>query len=83
MTTMLRTILTAAALAGAVAAPAFAACNPGSPNCIRVAPGSRLAQLKAKLTHPGTLGSGEQQCKNSSLCGIDTGDGTSPGYWPR
>lgn len=80
MKIMLRPLLAANALAMAAAAPAFAVCNPGTPNCIRVAPGSRLAQLKARLTHPGTLGSGEQQCKNASQCGIDTGDGTSPGY---
>lgn len=80
MKIMLRPLLAANALAMAAAAPAFAVCNPGTPNCIRVAPGSRLAQLKARLTHPGTLGSGEQQGKNASLCGIDTGDGTSPRY---
>jgi hypothetical protein len=59
--------------------PAMAVCNPGSPHCIKVAPGSTLAKLKAKLSSPGTLGSGEITCVNSSLCGIDTGDGTSPG----
>lgn len=48
--------------------PAYALCNPGTPHCV-----------KAKLNNPGTLGSGDIYCKNSSLCGIDTGDGTSPG----
>ena len=66
-----------------VAGPAFAMCNPGSPHCIKVGAGSRLANLKKKLSNPGTLGSGDITCKNSSLCGIDTGDGTSPGYLPR
>ena len=57
--------------------PAMAVCNPGTPHCIMVSPA--LAKLKAKLNNPGTVGSGEQPCKNSPLCGIDTGDGTSPG----
>lgn len=66
-----------------VTGPAFALCNPGTPHCIKVGAGSRLATLKKKLSNPGTLGSGDVTCKNSSLCGIDTGDGTSPGYLPR
>jgi hypothetical protein len=69
--------LTAGALALFTVAPAFAACNPGTPNCIRVSPA--LAKVKSQLFDPGTLGSGEQDCQNSKLCGIDTGDGTSPG----
>jgi hypothetical protein len=87
MRNTLRSALTAGAFALCAVAgpillsggPAYAVCNPGTPHCIGVAPGSRLAQLKAKLNNPGTLGSGDIYCKNSSLCGIDTGDGTSPG----
>ena len=75
------TALTAALIF--VTGPAFALCNPGTPHCIKVGAGSRLATLKKKLSNPGTLGSGDVTCKNSSLCGIDTGDGTSPGYLPR
>src|ERR1700730_9357193 len=69
--------LTAAALALFTPAPAFAACNPGTPNCIRVMPA--LATLKSQLFAPGAPGSGEQECHNRNLCGIDAGDGTSPG----
>jgi len=72
-----------AAVAVLMTGPAFAVCNPGTPHCIRLDPNSRLAALKNKLKNPGTLGSGDQQCKNSKLCGIDTGDGTSPGYLSR
>ncbi len=71
--------LAAGAFAVLAITPAFAACNPGTPHCISIAPGSRLAQLKANLANPGTLGSGDQDCQNTKLCGIDTGDGTSPG----
>jgi hypothetical protein len=55
------TRLLAATLAlGTIAAePAFALCNPGSPNCIKVWPGSRLANIKNQLANPGTLGSNE------------------------
>lgn len=87
MSKMVRSALIAAvfALCGAVSpmllssGPAYAVCNPGTPHCVMVAPGSRLAQLKAKLNNPGTVGGGDITCKNSPLCGIDTGDGTSPG----
>jgi hypothetical protein len=81
MTTKLIRTLTAAALALCAATPAFAACNPGTPHCITVSP--TLAKVKGKLFNPGTLGSGEQECQNSKLCGIDTGDGTSPGTLSR
>ena len=81
MTTKLIRTLTAAALALSMGTPAFAACNPGTPHCIPVSPG--LAKVKGQLFNPGTLGSGEQDCQNSKLCGIDTGDGTSPGALSR
>jgi hypothetical protein len=73
--------LTAGALALFTVTPAFAACNPGTPNCIKVSPA--LAKVKGQLFNPGTLGSGEQDCQNTKLCGIDTGDGTSPGTLAR
>ncbi len=66
-----------------IAGPAFAMCNPGTPHCIGVAPGSRLDKLKKQLANPGTVGGDEIECKNSKLCGIDTGDGTSPGVLAR
>ena len=81
MTTKLIRALTAGALALFTVVPAFAACNPGTPHCIPVSPG--LAKVKGQLFNPGTLGSGEQDCQNSKLCGIDTGDGTSPGALAR
>lgn len=79
MRNSLLSALAAGALAVLTVAPAFAACNPGTPNCIKIGSGSRLAQIKDKLTNPGTLGSGEIDCQNTTLCGIDTGNGTSPG----
>jgi hypothetical protein len=79
MRNSLLSALAAGAFAVLTIAPAFAACNPGTPNCITIAPGGRLAQIKSKLTNPGTLGSGELDCQNTKLCGIDTGNGTSPG----
>ena len=81
MTTKLLRTRSAAALALCAATPAFAVCNPGTPNCIPVS--STLAKVKGQLFNPGTLGSGEQDCQNSKLCGIDTGDGTSPGALAR
>ena len=66
------TRLLAATLAlGTIAAePAFALCNPGSPNCIKVWPGSRLANIKNQLANPGTLGSNEIECQNAKVCGF-------------
>jgi hypothetical protein len=81
MTNKLMRALTAGALVLFTVAPGFAACNPGTPHCIPVSPG--LAKVKGQLFNPGTLGSGEQECQNSKLCGIDTGDGTSPGTLSR
>lgn len=65
------------ALVPTLSTPAYAVCNPGTPNCIKVSPS--LAKIKAQLTNPGTLGSGDIDCQGTKLCGIDTGDGTSPG----
>lgn len=81
----LKTIsIAAAALALIItAAPVFAACNPGSPHCIKFDPTGRLAKVKAKIKDPRTLGSGDQDCTNSRLCGIDTGDGSTPGTLAR
>jgi hypothetical protein len=81
MTTKLARTLTAATLTFFTVAPAFAACNPGTPHCIPVSAG--LAKVKGQLFNPGTLGSGDVDCQNTKLCGIDTGDGTSPGVLAR
>ena len=83
---MTKLLLTAAALgilafAPTLTTPAYALCNPGTPNCIKVSP--ELAKVKAQLTNPGTLGSGDIDCQGTKLCGIDTGDGTSPGVLTR
>ncbi|HJT06607.1 MAG TPA: hypothetical protein VJ747_06765 [Stellaceae bacterium] len=81
MTSKVIRTVAAATIALCAVTPAFAACNPGTPHCIPVSP--TLAKVKGQLFNPGTLGSGEQDCQNSKLCGIDTGDGTSPGALAR
>ncbi len=45
--------LTAGALTLVTVAPAFALCNPGTPNCVTDGgPGSRLAKAKAQVFNP-------------------------------
>jgi hypothetical protein len=61
--------LTAAALTLFSVAPAFALCNPGSPNCITDGgPGSRLAKAKHQVFDPGTFGNCDH---NTTLCSDD------------
>jgi hypothetical protein len=50
-------VATMGALALSTAAPAFALCNPGTPNCVTDGgPGSRLAKAKHQVFDPGTFG---------------------------
>jgi hypothetical protein len=49
--------LTAGALTLVTVAPAFALCNPGTPNCVTDGgDGSRLAAAKHQVFDPGTFG---------------------------
>jgi hypothetical protein len=60
---------TAGALVFSSVAPTFAACNPGSPNCITdPGPGSRLAKAKHQVFDPGTFNSCDH---NTTLCSDD------------
>jgi len=63
--------LTAGALTLFSVAPAFALCNPGTPNCVTDGgPGSRLAKAKHEVFDPGQVGGGEwTPCKNGEGCG--------------
>ena len=50
-------VVTVGSLALFTVAPAFAACNPGTRNCITDGgPGSRLAKAKHQVFDPGTFG---------------------------
>jgi hypothetical protein len=50
-------VVTVGALALSTVAPAFAACNPGTPHCVTDGgPGSRLAKAKDQIFTPGTFG---------------------------
>ncbi|HWA91942.1 MAG TPA: hypothetical protein VG889_18020 [Rhizomicrobium sp.] len=46
-----------------LAGPAFALCNPGTPHCIKVTPGSTLDKLQKKMKTPGEVGGGDNPCK--------------------
>lgn len=63
--------------------PAFANCNPGSPNCQKIYPGSRLYDLKKKMANPGEVG-GDDECQgvDPGHCDIHYGDLHSNGAVP-
>ncbi len=61
-------LLSAVAALSLTSAPAFALCNPGTPNCIRV--DGALAKAKHQIFDPGEVGGGEwTPCKNGEGCG--------------
>ncbi len=75
-------VVTVGALALSTVAPTFAACNPGTRNCITDGgPGSRLANAKHQVFDPGTFGNCDP---TTTLCSDDiagssrkTGSGTT------
>ena len=58
-----------------ISSSAFAACNPGSPNCFRVDP--VLAKIKAQALSD-FLNPPEYSCQGGGLCGNDSGGNPSP-----
>ena len=62
-------VVTLGALALSTVAPAFAACNPGTPHCIMDGgPGSRLANAKHQVFDPGQFGNCDP---TTTLCSDD------------